>query len=195
MPSGNFSASLVLNLGVTAREAAHRSFVAALAVYDAAWQCVENPSGRFSVKWPNDVMLDQGKLAGILLESQTSGAHVDRLVIGIGVNLATAPDRDAEAHFDPISLSVAAQREVTPEEFLRLVAVSFAGFERLYQTEGFDCIRTQWLSHAAFLKQTIRARSGATELSGRFETVDADGCLVLETAEGTRRVAAADIYF
>ena len=86
--AGNFSASLIYRPKGEPADLALRSFVAALALFDA----LEALSGRadiFTLKWPNDVLLRGGKLAGILLESQPDG-----LIVGIGVNLKTPPPVD-----------------------------------------------------------------------------------------------------
>ena len=60
---------------------------------------------------------------------------------------------------------------------------------------GFAPIRTAWLSHAARLGETITARTTRDEIVGRFADVDIEGHLVLETAKGAQRIAAADIFF
>lgn len=195
-PAGNFSATLVLHPAGSAEEAALRSFVAALALYDA---CVL-ATGRaeaFALKWPNDVLLNGGKLAGILLESAGQGRGVQRLSIGIGVNLAAAPNMAEveQGAVRPVSLLSETGARVTPEEFLDLLAPSFAAWEHRFVTYGFAPIREGWLRHAARLGEVITARSGTSETVGTFETVDDAGNLVLRTAKSRVAISAADVFF
>ena len=89
MPAGNFAGTLVLRPKGGAAEAPQLSFVAALALYDALSDAC-GPSARLTIKWPNDVLLNGGKVAGILLES--TGPELVSVAVGIGVNLAAAPD-------------------------------------------------------------------------------------------------------
>lgn len=196
MPKGNFAATLVLQPAEDAGVAALRSFVAALALFDAVVTVTGRPAG-LSLKWPNDVLLNGGKLAGILLEGIGSGGHMSHLAIGIGVNLAAAPDaRDLETGaLRPVSLSAETGATVTPEEFLTHLAHSYAAYETQFQTYGFAPIRTAWLSRAARLGETITARTGNSETVGVFKDVDKDGQLVLETAKGRTALPAADVYF
>ena len=86
---GNLVATLIYRPYATPAEAAKRSFLAANALFEALSIYVDR--SKLSLKWPNDVMLNRGKVAGILLESSGSGAYVDWLSVGIGVNLASAP--------------------------------------------------------------------------------------------------------
>ena len=196
VPEGNLSATLVMRPEGGPELAALRSFVAALALYDA----VVNVTGRaeaLALKWPNDVLLNGGKLAGILLESAGSGAGLGYLAIGIGVNLADAPPVDAvEPHaVRPVSLASETGVAVTPEDFLTYLAVAYDRYERQMRDFGFEPIRTAWLARAARLGEVITARTGQSETTGTFRTVDSAGNLVLETAHGAVSIPAAEIFF
>lgn len=195
-PSGNFMASLVMHPSEPPQTVALRSFVSALALRDALADATGRADG-LSLKWPNDVLLNGGKVAGILLESLGVGATVDHLIIGIGVNLVSAPDADQveEGATPPVSLMSETGAQVTPEEFLDLLAPAYARYEASFTTYGFAPIRTAWLAGAAKLGETITARTMSETMTGRFETIDEAGNLVLITAKGQRIIPAADIFF
>jgi BirA family biotin operon repressor/biotin-[acetyl-CoA-carboxylase] ligase len=163
MPEGNFAASLIWRPGGTPAQHALRSFVASLALHEAL--TAMGVAG-LSLKWPNDVLLEGGKLAGILLESTG-----DRLILGIGINLIAAPGAaQVEAGaVRPVSLLEATGLRVTPEAMLDALAAAFG--------------------------QPITARTMGETTHGTFEDVDADGHLVLCTDRGVRRIPAADIFF
>lgn len=188
-PEGNFAASLLQHPpGVLAL----RSFVAALGLYDALVAVTGRPA-LFALKWPNDVLLQGGKVAGILLEGGPHGA----LVTGIGVNLrsAPAPGQVEAGAVPPVSLRGAVGIAPTPEELLDLLAPAMADWEARLVGEGFAPLRTAWLARAARLGQEITARLPTRTVSGRFETVDATGALVIATAEGRVALPAAEVHF
>ena len=196
MPPGNFAATLLMWPEGLPAVVALRSFVAALALFDA---CVAL-SGRaesFALKWPNDVLVNGGKLAGILLESAGQARGVSHLAVGIGVNLAAAPDMGAveAGALMPVSLLGELGISVTPEDFLALLAPAFAHWEALLTAEGFAPIRTAWLARAARLGERLLARTGTETYDGRFEGIDDRGALVLATADGRKVIAAADVFF
>lgn len=195
-PKGNFAATLVMTPRETPDVVALRSFIAALALFDALVGAGVQPQA-LSLKWPNDVLLNGGKLAGILLESLGVGGGVSHLAIGIGVNLASAPDTtEVEARaLRPVSLLSDAGVSMTPEELLDLLAASYARYETQFTTYGFEPIREAWLSRAARLGEVITARTGTDEISGTFETIDAQGNLILRTPKSRVAVAAADVFF
>jgi BirA family biotin operon repressor/biotin-[acetyl-CoA-carboxylase] ligase len=172
-------------------DAALRSFVASLALREA-FVAVTGQEDAFALKWPNDVLLKGGKVAGILLE--TLG---DYLAIGIGVNLVHAPGADqVEAGaVTPVSLSGATGITVAPEVFLDALAAAFARLETQFTTYGFAPIRTAWLSHAARIGEVVTARTMRDETVGVFEDVDAQGNLILRTRQGRVAITAADVYF
>ena len=194
-PAGNFAATLVLRPKGSAGDAALRSFVTSIALYQTLAMTVA--SDRLSLKWPNDVLLDGGKVAGILLESSGQGPRVDWLAIGIGVNLAAAPPAtqvEADA-LRPVSVARNGTKAPSQDDFLFWLASHYADLERQLSEFGFDPIRRLWLRHAARLGEVIRARTAREEFHGTFADVDKDGQLVLETAKGRITIPAADVYF
>lgn len=194
MPAGNLAATLIYKPWATPAEAAKRSFLAANALFQAL--AMAAPGARLALKWPNDVLLNGGKVAGILLESAGSGRMVDWLSVGIGVNLADAPVRLAEGgSADPVSLRAETGVEIAPEAFLALLANAYATQEAKLAAFGFPRIREDWLAHAARLGDVIIARTSTAEHVGVFETVDQDGNLVLATGEGLQIIPAADVFF
>lgn len=173
-----------------------RSFAAALALRDACVALTGLPQS-FTLKWPNDVLLNGGKLAGILLESAALGTQNPVLCIGIGVNLIAAPDpsRVEPGATPPVSLLAETGLRVTPEAFLDALAPAYAVWEEAFHTHGFAPLRDAWLAHAARLGEVIRARTGTQTREGAFETIDAQGNLILRTPTETLAIAAAEVFF
>lgn len=189
-PQGNFAASLALRLPDPPARLALRSFVAALALYDALTGLTGLDRG-FALKWPNDVLLNGGKLSGILLESAGQGV----LALGIGVNLRASPPSDPDAAFPPVNLRAETGLDVTPERLLSYLAPAFATWEHRLTTYGFEPIRTAFLARVARLGEPLIARTQQDEIHGIFETIDDTGALVLKTAQARVTVPAADIFF
>jgi BirA family biotin operon repressor/biotin-[acetyl-CoA-carboxylase] ligase len=195
-PKGNFHGTLVLAPREAADQVALRSFAAALALRDAFVALTGEPAA-FKLKWPNDVLLNGGKVAGILLESVAVGAGVAHLAIGVGVNLIAAPDASLlePGALRAVTLLQETGLRVSPEAFLDELAPAYAKWEALFVGEGFAPLRAAWLSHAARLGEVIRARTGTQSREGRFETVDGSGALILGTAQGRVAIPAAEVFF
>lgn len=173
-----------------------RSFAAALALHDAL-QAATGTAAGLSLKWPNDVLMNGGKVAGILLEGQGEGGGIGTLAIGIGVNLIAHPDpaQVEPGAVTPVSVLSQTGIRVQPEHFLTQLARAFCRWEALFQSQGFAPLRTAWLSRAARLGERIVARTGAQTREGRFETIDHDGNLVLRMANGTVAIPAGEVFF
>jgi BirA family biotin operon repressor/biotin-[acetyl-CoA-carboxylase] ligase len=210
MPEGNFAATLALRQHGTPPGLSRIGFVAGLALHDALTAVAGGP---FALKWPNDVLLEGGKLAGVLLErervaeragSEAGGgpgsgagargsagsAEPYTLAIGFGVNLAAAPAEVAPSALPAVSLGGA----VAPEALLDALIPAFASREA-QAAAGFETIRRDWLARAARLGETITARTLREARTGVFETIDGDGHLVLRTSHGRERIASADVFF
>jgi BirA family biotin operon repressor/biotin-[acetyl-CoA-carboxylase] ligase len=182
---GNLFATLLLTPERPRADWAQLSFVAAIAAADMAAHVA--PTAVIAVKWPNDVLADGRKLAGILLETAGAG-----LAIGIGVNLTSHPDG---TEFPAISLAGLGARPPSAKDVLALLATSFAGWYEVWRGRGFEPVRDAWLARAAHLGQRIRARLPDRERAGVFEGIDAEGALLLNEGNRTHAIAAGEVFF
>jgi BirA family biotin operon repressor/biotin-[acetyl-CoA-carboxylase] ligase len=189
---GNLYFSIVLRPEQPPSEAAQLSFIAALALAEAIGS-VAPPLIEVEFKWPNDVLLNASKSAGILLEAKSGeGGLLDWLVLGVGVNVAGHPE---DADFPATSLRYEGA-EVTPAALLEAFGRHFMAWTRRWLDDGFAPARHAWLQHARGLGETIRVNLPHETLEGTFRDLDASGALVLELADGsTRTIAAGDVYF
>jgi len=191
-PAGNLYMSLVLRPDCPVAEALQLSFVASLALANALDGLLP-PVAEVTCKWPNDVFLNGRKVAGLLLESATtSGAALDWLVLGMGVNVASAP-RDLAGQ--ATSLHGEGAGLVTPAQVLE-------GFSRHFLTrvdqwceDGFLPLREAWLSHAEGKDGKVTVKLENETFSGRFVDIDQSGALVVEMADHERRVVTAGDVF
>jgi BirA family transcriptional regulator, biotin operon repressor / biotin---[acetyl-CoA-carboxylase] ligase len=191
-PTGNLSATLLISPSKPAAECAQLSFVAAIAAADAASSFA--PNADIKVKWPNDVLANGKKLAGILLESASgSDGALSFLAIGIGMNLAHFPP---DTEFPATSLAALGVATPLSADALTQLASGFAKWYDIWMTKGFAPIHDAWLARAAGLGTRIRARLTNEETSGVFEGIDATGALILrESKDRVRKIAAGEVFF
>ena len=191
-PPGNFYASLILRPDCPASRAAQLGFVAALAV-GGALRAILPRIGRLTFKWPNDVLIDGRKIAGVLLESETiAPERLDFVVVGVGVNLTASPQG---MEFPATSIVGAGLGEVMPEVMLAEFVVHFRSWSLRWQAEGFAPVRAAWMAAAAIARgEPIRVRLGALGLCGRFLDIDHEGNLLLDCAGECRRIAAGEVF-
>ncbi|MDJ0942065.1 MAG: biotin--[acetyl-CoA-carboxylase] ligase [Kiloniellales bacterium] len=193
-PRGNLYLSLVLRPQCSLAEAAQLGFVAALGLGDAIGS-VAPPMIEVTYKWPNDVLVNGRKAAGILLESQGAGSDTcDWLVLGLGVNVASYPE---ETEYPATSLRFeGCPPEVTETALLEAFGKHFLTWVNRWLEEGFAPIRKGWRNHAHGLGEEIRVRLANEEVSGLFRDLDETGALVLAQADaGERRITAGEVYF
>ncbi len=189
--AGNLHATLVLPVDGVSPLSPLRSFVASLALHDAL-VAEAGSLAEYRLKWPNDVLQDGGKVAGILLES--ASGRVCRLLIGFGVNLAAAPELPDRPKGSPPPVSVAITgRTICPRDFLGRLAREWQRRECQFLAEGFLPIRKAWLSHAYGIGREARFRMTRSVLRGTFRTIDPDGLAVVEAGSVRHRIAAAEL--
>jgi len=175
---GNFYGSTLVELKPGDPPGQTLSLIAGLALIEAL--DLAAPGEALMLKWPNDLLLLGRKLSGILLER--SG---DRVVVGFGVNLASAPEL---AGRQCASLSA----RVTPEAFAPLLAASFDRLLQLWRQSEPRLIAQAWLARAHPVGTPLRVHSSSDELvSGRFEGIEADGALRLRSDDGRLEIVRA----
>jgi BirA family biotin operon repressor/biotin-[acetyl-CoA-carboxylase] ligase len=188
---GNLYATLLLTTERSAAEAAQLPFVAALAVCDLARAYVDR--ARVRVKWPNDLMIGDAKAAGILLESGQAPDGGLWVAIGIGVNLAYAPE-NVERRATRFADHAASVPDVPTA--LQGLAFAFGEWQTVWEARGFAAIAEAWTNRAYRLGETAQARLANETLSGVAEGLDADGALSLRLNDGTvRKISAGDVFF
>lgn len=203
---GNLAASLLLILARDPVPAATLGFVAGVALDEAIRAIApslalhigmdggeDRPGSRLRLKWPNDVLLDGAKLAGILLEAEALADGRLAVVVGIGVNVVEAP---SGLPYPATSLRSLGLTIGTPDVFAAL-SDAWTGLELLWKGgRGFPAIRRLWLERAAGLGEEVAINIGDEVVGGVFTTIDDAGRLVLRLADGTTRsVAAGEVHF
>lgn len=187
-PLGNLYCSIILRPGKSASQIATLGFAAALAAAEAIEPVA--PPTRAMLKWPNDVLLDGCKVAGILLEAGNNGAW---LVIGCGINLAYFPE---SVPFPAISILAATGFQIAAEDALAGFCGQFDLWYRHWKAEGFAPVREAWLARAHPKGTKLNVRLPTATLNGAFDDLDGDGTLILAGEDGAlHRIAAGDVYF
>ncbi len=190
--AGNLFFSLVLRPECSPQQAAQLGFVAAVALGDAIGS-VAPPMIEVQFKWPNDVLLNERKGAGILLESKIADGALEWLVLGVGVNVEAYP-QDLEPPATSLHFE-GAPGDLTAVRMLEAFAPHFMSRVNRWLDDGFAPIRRSWLNHAYGLGEQIGVDLSRERLEGRFKDLDENGTLILELPDGgTRSVAAGDVY-
>ncbi len=203
-PSGNLAATLLLVETYELRLAATLGFVAGLALADALDAVVPHRriaiaadgggrgAERFELKWPNDVLSDGAKLAGILLESAILDGGRFALAVGIGVNVVAHP---ADLPYPATSLQALGADVDAERLFLALSDAWSANRRDWDRGRGLTRIRQRWLSRAAGLGSEVAVRVDGNVVRGVFETIDEDCRFVIRAGAGTVTIAAGDVHF
>ncbi len=181
-PTGNFHGSTGVTLEPGDPPAPSLALVAAVALHDAVVDA-SNGSVRPTIKWPNDLLIGPAKLAGILLERAA-----DQIVVGIGVNLATAPE---VAGRDTTALA-AFGTSIGTEVFAARLAPIFASELALWRENGLPPLIARWTERAHPRGARLTISEGVDAgLTGAFDSLDPTGALRLRLDDGALRLVTA----
>lgn len=188
-PLGNLYMSFVLRPMCSPDLAGQISFVIALALSAAMEPYVGEH--KKTLKWPNDILIDGKKCAGILLETGLSEQGVvEKLIIGMGVNIHSAPE-------DRIGLqAVAGDKRLAVHRFRDELLVHIADYYEGWKSAGFEPVRRDWLKQAHGLNHKISARLPDRTEKGIFRDLGQDGALMMEVDKGNLiTIRAGEVFF
>lgn len=185
---GNLAATLLIEPGCPLSALHQLSLLTGVAVYDAicavakrSASSLEPTAGRLRLKWPNDILLDDAKLGGILIESTTLGPGTVA-AIGIGINVACAPAVPGRASACLSGAGIAA----TPRTVLEALSAELAAWlARWDGSRGFEQIRCAWLARAGTTAGQMTINAGEGPITGIFSGLDETGALLLACRSGT----------
>ena len=187
--AGNLAATFLFSPSQETNKLPQLSFVAALALSDTLFAYSNH--GSVSVKWPNDVLVDGKKIAGLLLELYGSGGDIS-VAIGCGVNLVSHPN-DTETPSCDLKQSCDAIPE--PLAFLKKLDACFMALVEQWLDRGFEPIRLAWLDRAHGLGNRVTIRLKESEAEGIFRDISAEGALILETRHGTQTFSGGAVLY
>jgi len=188
---GNLYSSLLITDAAPSQHLPELCFVVALAVRDAVCAIAPNLASVLKLKWPNDLLLDGAKLVGILIEAERVGSAT-ATVIGIGINCAHHPHDTPYAATD---LNSHGAGITSAQMFGALSAAMVARLALWDRGAGFAAIREEWLTCAAGVGGDIVVRLPNRQLTGKFESLDQTGRLMLRMADGhLEPITAGEVF-
>jgi BirA family transcriptional regulator, biotin operon repressor / biotin---[acetyl-CoA-carboxylase] ligase len=200
-PRGNLASSILEVVDVSPAVAATLGFAAGLALetalqkvsIEAALRMGGSDQLKFSLKWPNDVLAGDKKLAGILLEAEIVADGGLAVVVGIGTNVVGAPEGTPTPATSLAALGV----DISAEELFTALSDAWMEFRGIWDNgRGFAEIRRLWLERAARLGEKVAIQTGTSAIEGTFDTIDETGCMIVRLADGRRvPVSAGEVYF
>lgn len=183
-PPGNLYMSALLRPDCPAEQGGQIALVCAVALARALEPFVA-PGARIGLKWPNDILIDGRKAAGILVESEMAGDRIAFAVVGTGINVAAPPE--GAAGLAP-GVRVDAVRDA--------VLAALAQIYEIWRRQGFAPIRAAWLERAENPGGTIRVGKPPYAQTGQFLGLSPEGRLIFQPPGGAvREVAAGPVFY
>jgi len=182
---GNLSMSIGFYLPLSVENFSELSFVTAIALGETLKMLY--PEMAFGYKWPNDILIQGKKVAGILIETDCK-QHSRAVVVGIGVNLKQSSPLK---NYPTTSIYNETHVIISPEDFLGALIPLFDRYKDLWLKEGFLKISQEWHKKALYLEQPMSILTAEGLLKGIFQGMDARGHLKLQVPSGGVRTFSA----
>jgi len=198
-PAGvNIYTSIVLRPSIMPVFAPQLTLVSAVAVAETISRFLNNGSGykpEPTVKWPNDILINGKKAAGILTEMSSEMDRVNFVVIGIGVNVNMSKKMLPE-ELRPIATSLREEtgKEISRTDFIRTLYLSIEKWYKLYLKNGFEPIREAWNSYFKMAGKVVKVQQMDRVIEGVAVGIDADGAFLLQVKGGSvLRIISGDV--
>ena len=187
-PIGNLYMSILLRPKCDLAQAGQLAFVVAVALSDALDDYIDTKKHKKTLKWPNDILIDNRKISGILLESDIRENALNAVVVGVGLNIFKAPDL-------AVGLNDVAKEPVYVNKVRDNVLDKLEASYDLWQQKGFAPIRDKWLNNAHGIGHPITARLPHESFKGVFKSFNDEGALILDMDGEDKIIHAANVHF
>ena len=182
---GNLHLSIVLRPRFFLKNLSYLSFIMSVATGHALLPFLK-PGCTLIYKWPNDILLNNAKIGGCLLEVER-GCTPDKnpawVIAGLGLNLKIKPKNVPYATTSLFEQGI----NLKAQDFLSFFCVELSNLLSLVESEGFELVKQMWLRRAFGVGELIKVHVAAdTSYEGRFEGINDDGALILKNAKGQR---------
>jgi len=186
---GNLHASLLVTLALPQPLAYQLALVAGVAVFDALSAATYPAPAGLRLKWPNDILIEDAKAGGILIESSSIGGRL-AAVIGIGLNIVVSPSLPDR----PATHLAAHGASPEPGVLLAAIATSLETWLQAWdEGRGFATVRQAWLNRALPIGERLSINTGAERVLGTFSGLDPEGALLLDVDGDVRRFTFGDV--
>lgn len=166
------------------------TFVCALATL----KTIENyltPNTKILCKWPNDILIDKKKVAGILIETDSSNSSINYVIVGIGINVNDNPNN---LEYETTSMFNVIQKYMDPIKVAELLRDNLSFYLDILKNEGFAKIIELYRANLYGLKNNITVKLENTIYNGVFEDIDSNGFIVLKCNDGIKKISVGDIF-
>ncbi|MBX9804768.1 MAG: biotin--[acetyl-CoA-carboxylase] ligase [Alphaproteobacteria bacterium] len=178
---GNLYFSVILCPKCLLTTASQLSFVIALAVGKAILPYLTNPE-ILAYKWPNDLLLQKEKVAGILIETESAGGQLaEACVIGIGLNLISIPEHPA---YRVTALKNHTKTNLSRDILFSQLLDQIKSVYQIWQRDGFTPIREAWMERAYGLGENLTVNLGKNDICGEFLGLSDEGAFLLKDNNG-----------
>ncbi len=184
---GNLFVSYIIN-GKTVKENPELSFLVGITVAESIEKLA--PQIKCFCKWPNDIMLNDRKICGILIEAGENGC----VVAGIGINLQSHPEN---VSYPTSSVLESTGQLIKPDEMFECLSKTLLTNLDIWRHNGFATIRDKWLSYAYRLKETVTVKQFEKTYTGIFQTISENGELIIENTENHQKtkISVGDVIY
>lgn len=193
-PGCSLYLSIILRPRVQPHEAPQLTLLAAVAMAETLLETADLP---FTIKWPNDILVNGKKISGILTEMSLEMDRVDYVVVGVGLNVNTPEEAIAEDIRDiATSLRMLTGKIFSRVRLLQVFLEKLEYYYGLFQNRQFEKIRDRWKELSGIIGRQVKIENLDRAYEGEVVDIDQDGFLVLRSSAGElQRIVAGDVLY